>query len=470
MRFAPTAAALLTLFTAAAMAQAPLPAPAPAPEPSLPYTVKPSDKLIRLSRDLLVTPGAWGEVARFNQMKDPNFIKPGQRLNIPLRLLKFQPAQARVVSVAGDVRLAGAAATVGMAVPEGARLQTGANSSAVVQLGDGTQVKLLPQTLADVVTNRDYAMRDASASGSTNWFSGLIRLTQGALDTLAARIDRRATPLQIETPTSLVGVRGTQFRVAYEDPATRNARTEVVEGNVRADNPAQQSGADLPGGTGALINPAQREVRVVKLLPAPDLSALPAELNKPQALLPMPVLAGASAFRVQVASDDKFDRIVRDLKVTTASVDLGQLDNASWYTRVRGIDAQGIEGLDSVKLVAIKEPVRWRLTGSTLSLREGRNTLEWSALMDNGRPLPTQRFSLELASDSAFANVLQRQEAATPSVMLGVLKPGTYYLRLRPLLPDGKTLDAAEYRMDLSANWGETVFDNGFPLVPLASR
>ena len=27
-----------------------------------------------------------------------------------------------------------------------------------------------------------------------------------------------------------------------------------------------------------------------------------------------------------------------------------------------------------------------------------------------------------------------------------------------------------EYRMDLSANWGETVFDNGFPLVPLASR
>ncbi|MCA0214163.1 MAG: FecR domain-containing protein [Proteobacteria bacterium] len=470
MRFAP-AAALLTFFAAAALAQAPAtPAPAAVPEPSLPYTVKPSDKLIRLSRDLLVTPGAWGEVAKFNQMKDPNFIKPGQRLNIPLRLLKYQPAQARVVSVAGDVRLGGAVATVGMTVPEGARLATGANSSAVVELGDGTQVKLLPQTLADVVSNRDYTMRDASASGSTTWFSGLIRLTQGALDTLAARIERRATPLQIETPTSLVGVRGTQFRVAYEDPATRNARTEVVEGQVRADNPAQQSGADLPGGTGALINPAEREVRVVKLLPAPDLSALPAELNKPQALLPMPVLAGASAFRVQVASDDRFDRIVRDLKVTTASVDLGQLDNASWYTRVRGIDAQGIEGFDSVKLVAIKEPVRWRLTSSTLSLRDGQNTLAWTALLDNGRPLPTPRFSLELASDSAFANVLQRLDAAAPSVLLGALKPGIYYLRLRPLLPDGKTLDAAEYRMDLSANWGETVFDNSFPLVPLAAR
>ena len=237
MRFAPTAAALLTLFTAAAMAQAPLPAPAPAPEPSLPYTVKPSDKLIRLSRDLLVTPGAWGEVARFNQMKDPNFIKPGQRLNIPLRLLKFQPAQARVVSVAGDVRLGGAAATVGMAVPEGTRLQTGANSSAVVELGDGTQVKLLPQTLADVVSNRDYAMRDASASGSTTWFSGLIRLTQGALDALATRVERRATPLQIETPTSLVGVRGTQFREAVLVGAVmKGDRVLKPSGDVRIDD------------------------------------------------------------------------------------------------------------------------------------------------------------------------------------------------------------------------------------------
>lgn len=445
-------------------------AQSPAPEPSLPYTVKPSDKLIRLSRDLLVQPGAWAEVVRFNQMKDPNFIKPGQKINIPLRLLKFQPATARVVSATGDVRLGGGPVTVGMEVPEGSRLQTAANSSAVLQLGDGTQVKLLPGTLADVVTNRDYAMRDASASGSTTWFSGFIRLAQGTLEALATRVQNRATPLQIETPTSLVGVRGTQFRVAYEDPATRNARTEVVEGLVRADNPAQQSGADLPRGTGAVINPAEREVRVVTLLPAPDLSSLPAELNKPQALLPMPVLAGATAYRVQVASDEKFDRIVRDLKVTAPSVDLASLDNASWYTRVRGIDAVGLEGFDSVKLIAIKEPVRWRITSSTLSLRDGRNQLDWAVQRDTGQPLPVQRFTLELASDAAFTNVLQRLEPATPTVQLGELKPGAYYLRLRPVLADGKTLDTAVFRMDLSANWGVTVFDNGFPLVPVARQ
>jgi len=458
---------------AEAGAQSPVPAAAPTAEPSLPYTVKASDKLIRLTRDMLVRPSAWAEVARFNQMKDPNFITPGQRINIPLRLLKYQTSEARVISVAGDVRLAGAPVAVGAAVPEGARLATGANSSAVVQLGDGSQVKLLPGTLADVVNNRGYAMRDASASGSTTWFSGLIRLAQGTLETVATRIQNRATPLQIETPTSLVGVRGTQFRVGYEDPAARNARTEVVEGQVRADNPAQQSGADLPGGTGAIINPAEREVRVVKLLPAPDLSALPAELNKPQALLPMPALPGAAAFRVQVASDQGFDRIVRDLKVTTASVDLGSLDIASWYARVRGIDAQGLEGFDSVKVLSIKEvipPVRWRLESSTLSLRDGRNVLDWSARQEGGRGGALARFSIELASDAAFANVTQRGDVASPQVSLGELKPGTYYLRMRPLSVEGKPLDAAVYRIDLSANWGVTVFDNGFPLVPVASN
>jgi hypothetical protein len=133
--------------------------------------------------------------------------------------------------------------------------------------------------------------------------------------------------------------------VAYEDPASRNARTEVVEGLVRADNPAQQSGADLPKGTGAVINPTQREVRVVQLLAAPNLDALPGEVSKPQALWPMPVLQGAEAFRVQVASDPQFAQIVRDLRVTTASVDLSSLDNATWYARVRGIDSPGSGGL-----------------------------------------------------------------------------------------------------------------------------
>ena len=85
---------------------------------------------------------------------------------------------------------------------------------------------------------------------------------------------------------------------------------ETAVALVRADNTAQQSGADLPKGTGALINPAEKEVRVVKLLEAPDLSGVPSEVTRPAGTWPMPVQAGAAAYRVQVASDAEFNQIV----------------------------------------------------------------------------------------------------------------------------------------------------------------
>ncbi len=458
------AGAAAGLVTPLALAQGPAaPAVSQPSEPSLPYVVKPSDKLIRLSREMLNKPGDWNEVARFNRMKDPNFIKPGQRVDIPLRLLKSSPTSARVLSVSGDVTSGGATLVGNASVNEGAPVRTGPNSSAVLQLSDGTQVKLLPNTLAEVARSRDYALRDASASGSTTWFSGLIRLSQGALETLAAKLANRATPLQVETPTSLVGVRGTQFRVAFEDPASRNARTEVVEGEVRADNPAQQASANLPAGTGALIQPAEREIRVVKLLPAPDLSGLPAEVALPAGGWPLPSLAGAAAFRVQVAADAQFNQIVRDIKASGASVDLASLPAGNWNARVRGIDAQGIEGFDAVRQIVVRvvAPRQWRVSDSSLRLRDGQTVLQLTGLQPDGTPLAAGSYSAEVATDAAMNNIVARPSAQAPQLMLGDLKPGVYYIRLRS---GGLAPDAELYRFELPGNWGATVFDVGSAL------
>ena len=246
------AIAIASMSTAHAQATPPI-------EPSLPYTVRASDTLSKFSREVLVSPRAWQEVAAFNQIKNSNALSIGQRLNIPLRLLKSSPAGGKVISAEGDVTQGGNKMVVGAPIADGSQFKTGANSSAVIELGDGSRIKLLPNSLAEIVTNKNYAMRDASSSGSTNWFSGLMRLSEGALEALASKTTKRATPLQIATPTSVVGVRGTEFRVAFDDPASKGARTEVIEGKVRADNPAQKSGADLPMGTGAVVKPREKE-------------------------------------------------------------------------------------------------------------------------------------------------------------------------------------------------------------------
>jgi hypothetical protein len=439
-----------------------------AAEPTLPYTVRPADKLILLANQMLTGPAAWGEVAKFNKLRNPNQIRAGQKIDIPLRLLRSTDAPTKVVSTQGDVTLNGQPLTVGQTVPVGAPLQTGANSSAVLELADTSRVQMLPNTLAQVANSKHYAMRDASTSGSTTWFSGLIRLTQGTLETLAAPAAKRASPLQVQTPTSLVGVRGTQFRVAFDDPNGKNARTEVLTGLVRADNAAQGSGADLPKGTGAVINPAVREVAVVKLLPAPDANALNADVVRTTgaagpAPWPLPAVAGAQAYRVQVASDEGFNQLVRELRVAAApagqSADLSDLTNGNWYARVRGIDGIGLEGFNAVKLI---------------SLRDGRISLIWpgqvavdatarfvrgdTQLAIQRAPDAPDQLTAVLASDEAMTQVLQRQAFTGNRLNLGALKPGQrIYVQFEGVGAGNQVGKSDVLLLEVPLSWGDTV-------------
>ena len=446
-QLAPALAATISIaFLSIGHAQQAIPA---ATEPSIGYTIQPGEKLIRLGQRLLKNPEAWPEVASFNKLGNANALKPGQTIQLPLRLLKPIPANGKVVSVSGDVQLGSSPAAAGTTLVEGSRLQTGANSSAVIELADGSRVTLLPNTLAELATSQNYATRDARSSASTTRFSGLIRLVQGSLDTAAEKLAKRATPLQIQTPTSLVGVRGTQFRVAFDDPVTQNARTEVLEGLVQADNPAQGSSAALPTGKGAVLNPAVKEIKVVDLLKAPDLSATPADIFKPLALWPMPGLEGAASFRVQVASDASFHQIVRDLVVTTGSADLASLPNGSWFARIRGIDAVGIEGYDSVKSVrvALAPPHQWRIDNDRIDLNNGRHVLRFTQQGLNADHTVTASVSAEQAPSTTIVETTVVASANEVQLDLGNLQAGArYLLRMTVVQRDGSEVVALTYR------------------------
>ena len=80
---------------------------AAAAEPTLAFTVTRGDTLIGLSSRVLVAPDSWREVAGLNRLALPNRLKPGQVLLIPLRLLRWTPVDATLVSVSGDVLVGG---------------------------------------------------------------------------------------------------------------------------------------------------------------------------------------------------------------------------------------------------------------------------------------------------------------------------------------------------------------------------
>jgi hypothetical protein len=455
-------------------------------EPYASYTVKATDTVQTLSSTLLNDPRQWGELARLNGMASANALQAGQVIEIPKSLLKLssQPRVAvpgRLVSTAGDVKIGGQSVQAGVAVPEGARIETGSNGSAIVELGDGSRLQLMPKTLAEVTSQHGYALRDPASSTSTTWFSGAIRLVAGVLDTLASKTTHRASAMTITTPTSVVGVRGTHFRVAYEDPASGAARSEVLEGRVQTDNPAQNTGVSLGTGYGTVVNPNEREVKAVALLPAMASTQLSKEVLRivgtnqeaEQTAWLVGTVPGAQGYHAQFAADEQFNAIIGDFKTASNVVDVKSLANGSYFARVRGIDPAGIEGYDALQQVDIKTAAPHSAAIWARDIAVGA----YAQYVHNGVLLRVNSTSadtptnliMQVARDAAFTQGLYTIAiAADASALLRNVPTGQRsYVRFAGTSPLGLTASSPVYSLDVPGNWGSTVVGFAQALQPL---
>ncbi|HSI47400.1 MAG TPA: FecR domain-containing protein [Ideonella sp.] len=413
---------LFALIAAAGAARA-------AEEPSAVYTVAPSDTLIGLTRTVLVSREAWTEVAKLNQLPDPNRIYPNQRLTVPLRLLRRTDPPARIVSADGDVRAAGQPVKAGDALPAGAVLSTAEGSSAVVQLGDGSRMKLAPGSEAQLAEHRRYMVKAGTKAtpDGEGLFATSMRLVKGTVEMLASKV-LRAKPLEVETPTAVIGVRGTEYRVHF-DPQLA-ARTEVLEGKVQADTANESGqrgeGAAVDSGFGAALRPAKPPA-VVPLLPAPDFTALPIRVTKPLLVLQVP--AGTQALRVQLAADPAYDHIVRDLHLAPGStLPLDGLESGIWHLRARQVDSLGIEGFDAKLRFELKVlTTAPGLVPFTVPQPPGVVKLRWQPVAD------VNRYRVEVARDAGFTQMEHQGDADATSLRVIVAQPGTHHWRVAAL-------------------------------------
>ena len=128
----------------------------------------------------------------------------------------MRSAPAKLVSVTGDVRVDGTAALLGADLPEGQKLQNAEGSSAVLAMADGSRLRLPPSSLAEVAASRTHGGRSTEQGTSDGWFAGALRVLRGSVEVFATKV-LRAKPLEVITPTAVVGMRGTQFRVAQDE-------------------------------------------------------------------------------------------------------------------------------------------------------------------------------------------------------------------------------------------------------------
>ena len=421
---------LALLASASAVVAAPLSAPVPlsvpATELSVPYTVTVTgrDTLIAVGRRLLADPRQWPQLQSFNQIADPRRIPVGTVLRIPLRLMPAEAVSATVVAVSGDVRGAdGRAVAEGQTVPQGGRLRTG-DGQATIRLVDGTVLRLRPSTAVQVDVSRRLPRVGGVLSG--------VQVQEGQVEVKAQKATNGGLPgFRVSTPQGLLGVRGTEFRVAVDGRA-EVTRGEVLEGQVAVDGLRGKPGQRVNAGFGVVVDRTGDVPPPVRLLAAPDLSALPVLQDRVLVRMPLAPQPGAVAYLGQIAADDRFEPVLQtvrtEVSTTGTALRFADLPDGRYVLRVRAEDAQGLQGLDARHTFTLKarpEPPLPTNPAPGAILSAAPLEFAWTAAPEAGS------YRLQLSRSEDFRAPLHDRRGLVPTALrITDLPPGVYHWRL----------------------------------------
>lgn len=392
-------------------------------DPILALTLRPGDTLIAIGDRYLGPTHGWRDLQRLNRIADPRRLRPGTSLRIPLDWMRWSALPVEVVFVQGAVNANRGPLAAGMVLQQGDSFDTGAGGSLTLRFADGALAVFAPQTRATLGLVRETPFGGVRATR--------IDLEQGGVETTVTPLRAPASRFDIRTPRVVTAVRGTRFRVAQDAQASRH---EVLEGRVAAQGAASSSPVEIAQGSGLRAQDGQLGA-VVRLLPAPDLSAIPARVARTSQLLQLPPMAGAVAWRWQVAQDGAFVQRVQEARTTVPAWLLTDLPDGSYHLRVRAADAQALEGMDAqvaFVLQARPEPPLRLGPPDKASVIAG-TPLAWADR--SGSPA----YRLQVARDAQFADTVFDRGGirATRQAIDPPLAPGVYHWRLATERPDG---------------------------------
>lgn len=388
------------------------------------HRAEPRDTLEKIAARYLIAKHHWSALQRLNGIKDPNRISIGTAIKIPVELMRTEPAPAKILHTAGKVSVGTDAATKGATIREGERVKTGDDGFVTLQLADGSTLSLQSQSSMRLETTRQFA----NTGGVTD---AVVRLESGRVETAVAKQRGPAARYEIRTPTSNMGVRGTQFRVGA-DATGKIAQSEVLEGLVGVGSNAPGANAAaalaLAAGFGTTVEAGKPPSPPVKLLPPPIVKDLPANLATADMALTIPPLDKAVAYRTQVAGDAAFTTILADARTTKPEFSFSNLPDGKLFLRVRGIDAAGLEGADASTVVTIKaRPFAPMLTtpanGATQS--SGRVEMAWNSAPE------AKSYRAQVATDENFSKpVVDVVGDKTSLALASALVSGRYFWRV----------------------------------------
>jgi hypothetical protein len=397
------------------------------------YTVAPGDNLWVLSERYLDSPTRFEQIRRLNGIEQPSRMKPGTRLRIPMEWIRSNPVPALVAAVQGQARITRTdGSTQDSVVPGttlrlGDRLKTGGESSVAIRFADGTLLTLHSAS--------EMRFDHLSAHGETGMVDSRLHLIDGRLETRVRPAVGPGSRFEIQTPSAISAVRGTEYRAAVSD-ADRTSNVEVLEGKVEVSG--ARKGRLIPQGFGTQVAAGKPPIAPQRLLPPPALDALPAPVRQINWPLDWPATDGAAAYRVEISTSQDLNVLSWEQVVTRAGVALPDLPDGDYQVRIRGIDRLGLEGRSAVQslvLDARPQPPMALLPVDRQIVRGSTAELRWSDSAD------ADRYRLEIARDAAFEEIVEQRTDldTTHFAAAAITEPGTYHWRVTSIAADGET-------------------------------
>lgn len=172
----------------------------------------------------------------------------------------------------------------------------------------------------------------------------------------------------------------------------------------------------------------------LKARPEPPLATSPAPNGKVRATaasFEWTANPEAVEYRIQIAEDEAFVRVVREAAATGTSFDSGTLPFGDYHWRLRSIRNTD-KGPDAgpwgdARKFSLRPPPK---TPEPPEERGNGLSFAWSAE-------PGQTFEFEIARDARFTDMLESRKLTEPATTIPRPAQGTYYLRLRATDPDG---------------------------------
>lgn len=383
------------------------------------YSMERGDTLNSVQQRFLKRGNSVPTLVRLNRIANVRRIPVGTRLLLPRELLAWRPAGLAVRSFSGPVTIDGVVPAIGAAVIEGAVIRTGANGFVTFQSADGASIALPSNAHARLERARTYALRDLRDIE--------FRILNGRGEVQAPTL-RNEERFRTSTPVAVTAVRGTQYRVAYDEASGLGA-TEVLEGTVWV----ARAGDERLTGEGFGIAARAAGLSAPELLLPPAVIANPGAVQTGEAVaFAVTPPQGAQLSRTQLARDAGFLEVVADDVSGADDVEFSGLADGRYFVRARGIAASGVEGLTE--------------TFSFRRKRLGAEAVVEPSPLDDGF-----RFAWLPQGEGIthFAFQLWREgEAATPlfdelalpgsSTVITGLQPGAYVWRVAAIQSDSE--------------------------------